>query len=157
MTPQRTSASEYMTSLHLILILSPVPHPIQVPENKRVGVLKYELSTLCRASSLVYPSKALWDQRESADKCIRYLDHMVTNVLEYDIERDFPIESFSWLLLEDRCDFDLRNPDRACSDSLELLFSFLMLRPPDFNITVEKFKTHVLQLVEPEYRVQPVE
>ncbi|KGY15073.1 hypothetical protein PABG_12018 [Paracoccidioides brasiliensis Pb03] len=142
-TPQRTSASEYMTSLHLILILSPGPHPIQVPENKRVGVLKYELSTLCRASSLVYPSKALWDQRESADKCIRYLDHMVTNVLEYDIERDFPIESFSWLLLEDRCDFDLRNPDRAW--------------PPDFNITVEKFKTHVLQLVEPEYRVQPVE
>ncbi|KGQ01752.1 hypothetical protein PAAG_11470 [Paracoccidioides lutzii Pb01] len=89
MIPQRTFPSEYMTILHLIL--SPGPHPTQIPENKR----------------------ALWDQRESAGKCIRYLDHIVANVLEYDIERDFPVESFSWLLLEDKCDFDLRNPDRA--------------------------------------------
>ncbi|EDN03068.1 predicted protein [Histoplasma mississippiense (nom. inval.)] len=109
--PQRKAAFEYMTPLHSIL--SGGPHPSQVPEIERVWVWRYELSNLCRVSSLVYLNKALWDQRNSPEGCIRYLDNLTANIYEH-LEPNFPVESFSWLLLQDICDLDLRNPDRAC-------------------------------------------
>lgn len=142
--PQRKAAFEYMTPLHSIL--SGGPHPSQVPEIERVWVWRYELSNLCRVSSLVYLNKALWDQRNSPEGCIRYLDNLTANIYEH-LEPNFPVESFSWLLLQDICDLDLRNPDRAWFimegfkhipqplqfQFTELLLSFLMLKSADFN------------------------
>ncbi|OJD24662.1 hypothetical protein ACJ73_03974 [Blastomyces percursus] len=94
--PQRKAAFEYMTLLHTAL--SGGPHPSQVPEKDRVWVLKYELSGLCRVSALVYLNKALWDQRNSPEACVRYLNNIIVNVRE-PLEPNFPVESFSWLLL----------------------------------------------------------
>ncbi|KLJ06516.1 hypothetical protein EMPG_10084 [Blastomyces silverae] len=169
--PQRKAAFEYMTPLHIAL--SGGPHPSQVPEKDRVWVLKYELSALCRVSALVYLNKALWDQRNSPETCVRYLNNIMVNVREH-LEPNFPIESFLWLLLQDICDFDLRNPDRAwfVGDIMEtfkqipqplqfqfteLLLSFLMLKPPDFNITFEGFERQILQFAQPEYKVPAAE
>ncbi|KKZ60129.1 hypothetical protein EMCG_05154 [[Emmonsia] crescens] len=169
--PQRKATFEYMTPLHLIL--SGGPHPSRVPEKERVWVVKYELSSLCRVSSLVYLNKALWDQRDSPEGCIRYLNNLTENVREH-LEPNYPVESFSWLLLQDICDLDLRNPDRAwfVGDIMEsfkeipqplqfqfteLLLSFLVLKPPDFNITFEGFEHGILQFAQPKCRVQPLE
>ncbi|QSS53677.1 hypothetical protein I7I53_01004 [Histoplasma capsulatum var. duboisii H88] len=169
--PQRKAAFEYMTPLHSIL--SGGPHPSQVPEIERVWVLRYELSDLCRVSSLVYLNKALWDQRNSPEGCIRYLDNLTANIYEH-LEPNFPVESFSWLLLQDVCDLDLRNPDRAwfVGDIMEgfkqipqplqfqfteLLLSFLMLKSADFNITLEGFERQILQFAQPEGRMPAME
>ncbi|OJD16285.1 hypothetical protein AJ78_03536 [Emergomyces pasteurianus Ep9510] len=169
--PRRKIIFEYMTPLHQIL--SGGPHPSQIPEKERVWVLKYELSSLCRVSSLVYLNKALWDQRESPEGCIRYLDCLIENVHEH-LEPNFPVESFSWLLLQDICDIDLRSSDRAwfvgdimenlkqLPQSLqfqftELLLSFLMLKPPDFNISTEGFQCQILQFAQSDCQVQAVE
>ncbi|OAX79806.1 hypothetical protein ACJ72_05872 [Emergomyces africanus] len=169
--PQRKVAFEYMTPLQLIL--SGGPHPSQIPEKDRVWVVKYELSSLCRVSSLVYLNKALWDQRESPEGCIRYLNNLIGNMRKH-LEPNFPIESFSWLLLQDICDFDLRSPDRAwfVGDIMEsfkllpqllqfqfteLLLSFLMLKPPDFNISFEGFQCQILQFTQSDCRMQPVD
>ncbi|PGH05559.1 hypothetical protein GX51_02898 [Blastomyces parvus] len=169
--PQRKAAFEYMTPLHTTL--SGGPHPSKVPEKDRVWVLKYELSGLCRVSALVYLNKALWDQRSSPEACVRYLNNIMANGREH-LEPNFPIESFLWLLLQDNCDFGLRNPGRAwfVGDIMEsfkqipqllqfqfseLLLSFLMLKPPDFNITLEGFERQILQFAQPEYKVPVVE
>ncbi|KAK2796246.1 hypothetical protein FQN50_009636 [Emmonsiellopsis sp. PD_5] len=170
--PQRKAVFQYTAPLYLIL--SPGPHPTHIPDADRPWVVKYEVHEVCRASALVYLNIAVLDYKDSPEKCVRYLEQLVTNIYQHGLHDGYQVESLLWMLLDDICDYDLKNPKRAWDvgdvvdlfkflppplsfQFTELLLSFLMLKVPDFNITVAKFEKEVWKFVESEQRVELVE
>ncbi|KAK2744197.1 hypothetical protein FQN55_006881 [Onygenales sp. PD_40] len=170
--PQRKAVFQYTAPLYLIL--SPGPHPTHIPDADRPWVVKYEVHEVCRTSALIYLNIAVLDYKNIPGKCVRYLEQLVANIYQHGLHDGYQVESLLWMLLDDICDYDLKNPKRAWDvgdvvdlfkflppplsfQFTELLLSFLMLKVPDFNITVAKFEKEVWKLVESEQRVELVE
>lgn len=146
----------------LFVLLSTGPHPSQVPEASRVYVIRdAHTQEPSRAASLIYVTAALGEFMESPDKTDRFLSHLTNLVRRHHLDRDRACETFLWLLLEEECDPDLRNPGRAwlVGDLLqlqnqlqsaqqflwnEILMSFLSLQEPIRGI--ETFEEELLRV-----------
>ncbi|WEW57728.1 hypothetical protein PRK78_003195 [Emydomyces testavorans] len=155
-TPVRMTAFQFSTPLHLLL--SSGPHPSHVPNEERRWVVKYgSLHDLCRIASLIYITSSILDYATSPDKCSRFLDGLIQKVDMHHLGRWPSTETLVWMLLEEPNHTDLKDPERAwfVGDIMEivqklpqqlnyqfseLLLRFLMLRPPDLEISREKFE-----------------
>ena len=154
--PQRLSAVQFSTPLHLLL--SSGPCPTRVPREDRCWVVKFDsLHEICRTASLLYITSALWDHRSSADECAHFLDTIITDLKDKGLAREPGTETFLWILLENCYYSDLRDPLRPWYvgklmrivkelppelnfQFCELLLSFLMLRSPDLGMSIPKFE-----------------
>lgn len=124
--PQRQAA--FQMGSPLFPLLSSGPHPSQVPPNSRKYVLQNApTQDVSRRAALIYITAVLWDFRHSPDKTSRFLSHLFELVQEHRLDRQPACETLVWLLLEETCDVDLRDPERAWSTG-ELLKMTKQLR-----------------------------
>ena len=113
----------------LFSLLSSGPRPSQVPQASRVYVVRdAQTQEPSRTASLVYITAALWDYQEHPSKTDRFLRHICVMVKQHHLDRDPACETLLWLLLEERHDSDLRDPERGWSTG-ELLKAHKQLRP----------------------------
>lgn len=144
--PQRQTV--FQMGSPLFCLLSSGPRPSQVPqESRRYVVPGAKTLEVSRAAALVYITAALWDFKDSTSKTARFLDYMLALVEQHHLERELNCETLLWLLLEQECDPDLRDPERAWSTGEllqtnkqlpaelqfhfnEILMSFFTLQPP---------------------------
>lgn len=138
----------------LFPLLSSGPRPSELPHASRMYVLPdANTQEVTRTAALIYITAALWDFADSTDKTGRFLAYLAAIVERHQLHRHPACETLVWLLLEQECDADLRNPERAWSagellkthkqlrPDLQFLFneiimSFLMLRAPIRGIDV---------------------
>lgn len=158
-----TAVFEFNSPLYYLL--SAGPHPSHIPNEERVWVPKYgSLCDICRVASLIHITAAMLDFRHSPARCRRFIDGVIEKVTQHHLDRWPSTESLLWLLLEVPIDIDLKNPKRAWSvgDIMiivgklppqlkyhfsELLLRYLMLRPTDLEISLEKFEKELWSLV----------
>ncbi|KAJ5946817.1 hypothetical protein N7454_003656 [Penicillium verhagenii] len=132
----------------LFSLLSSGPRPSQVPHASRMYVVRDpQTQEVSRTAALIYITAALWEFKDSADKTVRFLIYLNALVAQHQLDRHPACETLLWLLLEQGCEPDLRNPERAWSVGEmvrshrqlrpdlqfhfnEILMSFLTLRPP---------------------------
>ncbi|CAG8307023.1 unnamed protein product [Penicillium salamii] len=125
--PHRVHAFEMASPL--FTLLSSGPRPSQVPQASRVYVVRdAQTQEPSRTASLIYITAALWDYQESPNKTDRFLRYLRTLVKQHHLDRDPACETLLWLLLEEGCDSDLRDPERGWSTG-ELLKVHKQLRP----------------------------
>lgn len=125
--PHRVHAFEMASPL--FTLLSSGPRPSQVPQASRVYVVRdAQTQEPSRTASLIYITAALWDYQESPSKTDRFLRYLWTLVKQHHLDRDPACETLLWLLLEEGCDSDLRDPERGWSTG-ELLKVHKQLRP----------------------------
>ncbi|KAJ6102415.1 hypothetical protein N7486_004842 [Penicillium sp. IBT 16267x] len=156
--PQRRDA--FQMECPLFSLLSSGPRPSQVPHASRMYVVRDpQTQEVSRTAALIYITAALWDFKDSTDKTVRFLIYLNSLVAQHQLDRHPACETLLWLLLEQGCEPDLRNPERAWStgDMIkshrklrpdlqfnfnEILMSFLTLRPPIRGI--DKFQEDLL-------------
>ncbi|CAG7923513.1 unnamed protein product [Penicillium olsonii] len=125
--PYRRNAFEMASPL--FTLLSSGPRPSQVPQASRVYVVRdAQTQEPSRTASLIYITAALWDHQESPSKTDRFLRHLWSLVKQHHLDRDPACETLLWLLLEETCDSDLRDPERGWSTGA-LLGVHKQLRP----------------------------
>ncbi|KAI1910332.1 hypothetical protein LOZ12_004691 [Ophidiomyces ophidiicola] len=155
----RMSAFQFGSTFHMLL--SSGPRPSHVPDEERRWVVKYgSIHDLCRISSLIYITLSLMHYRNSPHMCNRFLQNALTKVNSHRLDHWPSTETLVWMLLEDPFDADLKDPHRAwiVGDLMEsvqklpqelnfqfseLLLRFLMMRPLDLEISVEKFEANL--------------
>ncbi|KAJ5488836.1 hypothetical protein N7539_003726 [Penicillium diatomitis] len=138
----------------LFSLLSSGPRPTQVPQEAHVYVVRTaETQEASRSGCLIYITAALWDFKDSVNKTHRFLAYLTALVEEHQLGKHPACETLLWLLLEQTCDADLRDPKRAWSTGQllqaqrqlrpdlqfhynELLMSFLSLQMPVRGIDV---------------------
>ncbi|KMP00587.1 hypothetical protein CIHG_07397 [Coccidioides immitis H538.4] len=161
--PLRRTAFQFSTPLHLLL--SSGPHPSPVPKEERKWVVNCgAVHDLCRVASLIYITSSILDYRLSPHKCNLFLEELLLKISQHNLDRWASTESLLWMLLEDPSNVDLKDPRRAwvVGDIMgivqrlpaqlkyqfsELLLRFLMLRPPDLEISLDKFEVALWQHV----------
>ncbi|KAG2420095.1 hypothetical protein HFD88_004893 [Aspergillus terreus] len=144
--PQRRLA--FQMDSPLFPLLSSGPRPSQVPHDCRMYVVRNApTQELSRTAALIYITKTLWDFQDSPGKTGRFLNYLRAMVKEHQLDRNPACETLIWLLLEERCDTDLKDAERGWSTGEllkmhkqlrpdlqflfnEILFSLLMLTPP---------------------------
>lgn len=149
--PQRKTIFQFESPLYTLL--SSGPHPTQVPDDDRLYVVQSSNNLESwRTAAMIYITTALWGFRESTSKTARFLGHLVSVVKAHSLDRSPACESFVWLLLEERYEADMRDPERGWSTGEllemqkllspdlqfrfnEVLLSFLMLKPPTGGIS----------------------
>lgn len=157
--PARTSAFQFTTPLHLLL--SSGPHPSHVPSEERRWVVKYgSLHDLCRIASLIYITLYILDYRDTPGKCSRFLESLLEKVRMHHLDRWPSTETLIWMLLEEPCHSNSKDrarawvvgdimeivqklPEQLNYQFSELLLRFLMLRPPDLEISLDKFERDI--------------
>lgn len=141
-TPQRRDAFEMESPL--FSLLSSGPRPSQVPQAARMYVVRdAQTQEISRTAALIYITAALWDFKDSASKCGRFIKHLCTTVENHQLDRQHACETLLWLLLEQGCDPDLQAHERAWSTG-ELLATHKQLRPDQqfhFNEILMSFLT----------------
>lgn len=156
--PQRRDM--FQMECPLFSLLSSGPRPSQVPHASRMYVVRDpQTQEVSRTAALIYITAALWDFKDSTDKTVRFLNYLNSLVAQHQLDRHPACETLLWLLLEQGCEPDLRNPERAwtAGDMVkshrklrpdlqfhfnEILMSFLTLRPPIRGI--DKFQEDLL-------------
>ncbi|KAJ5527083.1 hypothetical protein N7513_011242 [Penicillium frequentans] len=156
--PQRRDM--FQMECPLFSLLSSGPRPSQVPHASRMYVVRDpQTQEVSRTAALIYITAALWDFKDSTDKTVRFLIYLNSLVAQHQLDRHPACETLLWLLLEQGCEPDLRNPERAwtAGDMIkshrklrpdlqfhfnEILMSFLTLRPPIRGI--DKFQEDLL-------------
>ncbi|KAJ5893661.1 hypothetical protein N7495_005352 [Penicillium taxi] len=144
-SPQRTQI--FQLGSPLFPLLSSGPRPSQIPQESRVYVVRgSQDQEVIRTASLILVTLGLLDLQDSIEKTNRFLGYLNGIVAQQQLDRYPACETLMWLLLEQRCDSDLRNPERPWiageflqtlkqlqSDLLfqfnEILMDFLTLRP----------------------------
>ncbi|PKY03743.1 hypothetical protein P168DRAFT_319203 [Aspergillus campestris IBT 28561] len=144
--PQRRAA--FGMDSPLFPLLSSGPHPTQVPLDSRVYVVQgVPTQEVMRTAALIYITAALWDFQDHPGKTARFLDHIQKAAKSHSLDRTPACETFTWLLLEESYEADLKDPERGWSTGEllkvhkqlrpdlqfhfnEILFSFLALTPP---------------------------
>lgn len=152
LAPQRCTA--FQMGSPLFCLLSSGPRPTQVPPaSRRYVVPGAHTLEVSRAAALVYITAVLWDFRDSPDKTVRFLTYLHGLVEQHQLDRELNCETLLWLLLEQGCDPDLRDSERAWSTGEllemnkqlrpdlqfhfnEILMSFFTLQPPIRGIDV---------------------
>ncbi|KAL2861232.1 uncharacterized protein BJX67DRAFT_311845 [Aspergillus lucknowensis] len=138
--PQRRAA--FQIGSPLFALLSSGPHPSRVPLDSRIYVVRnVPTQEITRTAALIYITAALWDFQDSPGKTARFLSHLQHIVKEKELDRYPACESFIWLLLEENCDTDLKDPERGWSTG-ELLKIHKQLRPDlqfQYNETLLSF------------------
>ncbi|EEP75839.1 predicted protein [Uncinocarpus reesii 1704] len=170
--PIREEIFQFSTPLHLLL--SSGPQPSHVPNEERKWVVKYgSLHDFCRIASLIYITAALLDYRGSADRTARFLEQLLERVDQHRLNRWPSTETLVWMLLEEPASPDLKNPQRAwlVGDMLEvvrklpwqlnyqfseLLLRYLMLRPPDLEISLSRFERDLWAHLSPQEAVPTI-
>ncbi|OQE31217.1 hypothetical protein PENSTE_c001G08213 [Penicillium steckii] len=141
-TPERRDA--FLMESPLFSLLSSGPRPSQVPQAARMYVVRdAPTQEISRTAALIYITTALWDFRDSANKCGRFLSYLTALVSHHQLDREPACETLLWLLLEQGCDPDLQNHERAWSTG-ELLITHKQLRPDQqfhFNEILMSFLT----------------
>ncbi|KAJ5159841.1 uncharacterized protein N7482_006845 [Penicillium canariense] len=150
-TPRRTA---FQMESPLFSLLSSGPRPSQVPHASRIYVVHNAMTQeVSRTAALIYITAALWDFKDSDSQTQRFLVYLCALVEQHQLDRYLACETLLWLLLEQGCDPDLRDPERAWSTGAlhtahwqlppdlqfhfnEMLMSFLSLRPPIRGIGV---------------------
>ncbi|KAL4887683.1 hypothetical protein BJY04DRAFT_5797 [Aspergillus karnatakaensis] len=145
-SPERRTA--FQMESPLFSLLSSGPRPSRVPEDSRIYVVRnVPTQEITRTAALIYITAALWDYQDSPSKTVRFLIYLQNLVKKHQLDRFPACESFIWHLLEEKCDMDLRDPERAWSTCEllkihkhlppnlqfqynETLFSYLMLAKP---------------------------
>lgn len=126
-TPQRREA--FQMESPLFPLLSSGPRPSQVPLASRMYVVRDDQTQeVSRTAALIFITAALWDFKDSASKTGRFLSYLHALVQQHQLGRHPACETLLWLLLEQECDPDLRDPERAWSTG-ELLRTHRLLRP----------------------------
>ncbi|CAL5870567.1 uncharacterized protein PFLUO_LOCUS4806 [Penicillium psychrofluorescens] len=137
---RKHSAAEYLTRVPprreafqmespLFPLLSSGPRPSQVPHASRMYVVRDDRTQeVSRTAALIYITAALWDLQESPENTGRFLRYLCTLVREHHLDQYPACETLVWLLLEEGCDSDLRDPERGWSTG-ELLKAHKQLRP----------------------------
>ncbi|KAJ5587206.1 uncharacterized protein N7459_002971 [Penicillium hispanicum] len=138
----------------LFSLLSSGPRPSQVPLESRMYVVRdSQTQEVSRTAALIYVTAALWGFNDSPGKTDRFLAYLQAIVEQHELDRHPACETLLWLLLEQGCDADLREPERAWSTGEllrihkqlrpdlqfhfnEVLMSFLTLQPPIRGIDV---------------------
>ncbi|KAL2846425.1 hypothetical protein BJY01DRAFT_213360 [Aspergillus pseudoustus] len=144
--PQRRNA--FQIGSPLFSLLSSGPHPSRVPHDSRIYVVRnVPTQEITRTAALIYITAALWDFQDTPNQTARFLDHLLHIVRKHELDRRPACETFIWLLLEESCDTDLKDPERGWSTGAllkihkqlrpdlqfqynETLLSFLMLMSP---------------------------
>ncbi|KAI9375781.1 hypothetical protein BJX61DRAFT_79247 [Aspergillus egyptiacus] len=125
--PHRRTA--FQTDSPLFSLLSSGPRPSRVPHDSRIYVVRnVPTQEMTRTAALIYITAALWDFQDSPGKCARFLNYLKNIVKKHELDRYPACETFIWLLLEENCDSDLMDPERAWSTG-ELLKIHKRLRP----------------------------
>lgn len=141
-TPQRRDAFEMESPL--FSLLSSGPRPSQVPQAARMYVVRdAQTQEISRTAALIYITAALWDFKDSANKCSRFIQYLCSMVEHHQLDRQPACETLLWLLLEQGCDPDLQVHERAWSTG-ELLITHKQLRPDQqfhFNEILMSFLT----------------
>ncbi|KAE8376880.1 hypothetical protein BDV26DRAFT_264627 [Aspergillus bertholletiae] len=151
--PQRRSV--FQMDSPLFPLLSSGPRPSHVPHQSRIYIITKNAPTqeLTRTAALIYITAALWDFQGFSSKTARFLDHLHMTVKNHELDRYPACESFVWLLMLERYEADLQEPERSWSTSellklykqlrpelqflfSEILFSLLMLSPPIRGIDI---------------------
>ncbi|KAL4917027.1 hypothetical protein BDW62DRAFT_184876 [Aspergillus aurantiobrunneus] len=156
--PQRRTA--FQMDSPLFSLLSSGPHPSRVPQDSRIYVVRnVPTQEITRSAALIYITAALWDLQDFPGKVARFLNYLHNLVKQHELDRYPACESFIWLLLEENCDIDLKDPERGWSTGEllkihkrlrpdlqfqynETLFSFLMMAKPIRG--VEAFEKELL-------------
>lgn len=138
----------------LFALLSSGPRPSPLDHASRIYVVRNsQTQEVSRTAALIFITATLWDFRDSADKTARFLSYLKEIVGEHELDRQPACETLVWLLLEQGCDPDLRDPERAWSTGElvrahrhlppdlqfnfnEILMSYLTLSPPIRGINV---------------------
>ncbi|KAL5338573.1 hypothetical protein BJX70DRAFT_366226 [Aspergillus crustosus] len=125
--PQRRTA--FQMESPLFSLLSSGPRPSRVPHDSRKYVVRnVPTQEITRTAALIYITAALWDFQDSPGKITRFLIYLQNLVKKHQLDRYPACESFIWLLLEENCDLDLKDAERAWS-TCELLKIHKQLRP----------------------------
>ncbi|THC97157.1 hypothetical protein EYZ11_003372 [Aspergillus tanneri] len=144
--PQRYAA--FQMDGPLFPLLSSGPRPSQIPEDSRIyvvlGVPTHELT---RTAALIYITKTLWDFQDSPSKTGRFLDHLCNIVKNHELDKYPACETFLWLLLEEGCDWDIKDSERGWFTG-ELLKMHKQLRP-DLQFHFNEILFSLLMLVPP--------
>lgn len=150
--PRREDTFHFNGSINQLL--SSGPRPSQVPYEIRSYVVNKNTPTMewSRTAALIYIVLALYNYRGSKDKTARFLDHLHFLISEHDLDRNPACESFIFFLVEESCDADLRQPNRAWQTN-ELLNIHKKL-PPDMQFRFNDTLLNFLMLVPP---VNPVD
>lgn len=142
--PRRQSAFQMGSAL--FPLLSSGPHPSQVPQNSRMFVLQNApTQDVSRTAALIYITTALWDFRHSPDKTRRFLEHLFGIVKEHRLDLYPACETLVWVLLEETCDADLKDSERAWTTG-ELLKLTKQL-PPGQQFHFDEILMSFLQLM----------
>lgn len=151
LVPERRTA--FHMGSPLFPLVSTGPHPSRVPQHSHMYVLQNApTQNVSRGAALIYITAVLWDLRDSPSKTRRFLEYLFGIVREHRLDRDPACETLVWALLEEKCDPDLRDSERAWSTGEllnvskqlpprlqfqfnEMLMGFLLLMPgiPDVN------------------------
>lgn len=126
-TPQRRDAFQMESPLSQLL--SSGPRPSQVPHASRVYVVRDDhTQEVSRTAALIFITAALWDFKDSTNKTGRFLDYLRSLVEQLQLDRHPACETLLWSLLEQGCEPDLRDPERAWSTG-ELVRTHRLMRP----------------------------
>lgn len=144
-TQATTRPKAFQMESPLFSVLSSGPRPSQVPQASRVYVVRdsTQIQEVSRTAALIYVTAGLWDFKDSPQKTDRFLEYLYTIVEQHQLNRHPACETLLWLLLEQGCDADLRQPERAWSTG-ELLDIHKQLRPDlqfHFNEMLMSFLT----------------
>ncbi|KAJ5106834.1 hypothetical protein N7456_003509 [Penicillium angulare] len=139
--PQRL---DMFQDCQLFALLSSGPRPSQVPHASRMYVVRDpQTQEVSRTTALLYITAAMWDFKDSADQTNRFLIYLKGIVDQHQLAQNPACESLLYILLEQGCDPDLRNAERAWS-VCEILKTHRLLRPElqfNFNEILMSFLT----------------
>ncbi|RJE19817.1 hypothetical protein PHISCL_07848 [Aspergillus sclerotialis] len=142
--PRRQAAFQMGSAL--FPLLSSGPHPSQVPQNSRMFVLQNAPTRdVSRTAALIYITIALRDFRYSLDRTRRFLEYLFAIVKEHRLDQYPACETLVWLLLEETCDADLKDSERAWTTG-ELLKLTKQL-PPGLQFHFDEILMSFLQLM----------
>ncbi|KAL4802405.1 hypothetical protein BDV18DRAFT_147432 [Aspergillus unguis] len=148
--PQRRTA--FQMDSPLFSLLSSGPRPSCIPQDSRIYVVRdVPTQDFTRTAALIHITATLYDFQDSPNKSARFLIYLNDLVRKHELDRYPACESFIWHLLEENCDIDLKDPERAWSTGEllkihkrlrpdlqfqynETLFSFLMLAQPTRSV-----------------------
>ncbi|KAL3439118.1 hypothetical protein BDV09DRAFT_158232 [Aspergillus tetrazonus] len=144
--PQRRIA--FQMESPLFSLLSSGPRPSRVPHDSRIYVVRnVPTQEITRTAALIYITAALWDFQDSPGKTQRFLIYLNNLVKKHELDRYPACESFIWHLLEENCDIDLKDSERAWSTG-ELLTIHKRL-PPDLQFQYNETLFSFLMLAKP--------